>query len=116
MTRIPRVLQHTREISAQRLDVRLHARARATLGPQQSFAELRRAGALSLGPKHQGLAQHLFPFAQRAPHIAIRATECPSGMANRAALENGAQQFKQRIAERSAMLFPRLEGIVQMQL
>src|SRR6266700_6214372 len=48
MTLIARLGQNAGEIGAQRLDVRLHPRARATFGPEEPFGELRRTDSLSL--------------------------------------------------------------------
>src|ERR1700723_1435278 len=112
---IARFSDDAREVGTQGLYVRLHARARTPLGPQQPFGKLRRPGSLSLRPDDERLAQLLFPFSQRAPQVAVRTSQRLRRMANRAQLQNRAEQVKQRIAERRAALLAGLESIAQVQ-
>lgn len=71
MTLITGIGKNTRQVGAQRLDVRLHAGSCATFSPKQSFRELRRARPLSLRPNYQRFSESLFPFPEGAPHVAV---------------------------------------------
>ena len=71
MALVPRVGEHPSEVGAQRFDVRLHARACATFGPQQSLGKLRRPRPLALRPDDQRLAQCFLPLPQRTPDIPV---------------------------------------------
>ena len=62
MARIARLGEYPRKIRAQGLDMRLHPRPRAPLGPQQPFRKLRGAGALALRPHDERLAELLLPL------------------------------------------------------
>src|ERR1700733_10217592 len=93
MTRIARVGEHAAEAGAQRLDVRLHARTRAPLCPQQSLGKLRGPRPLALRPDDRGLPQTLSPPPERAPDVPVRTPKCLPGVTYRALLEHGRQQL-----------------------
>jgi hypothetical protein len=115
MTRVARVGEYAAEAGAQRLDVRLHARACAPLGPQQSLRKLRGPRPLALRPDDQGFAQSLFPPPQRAPDVPVRTPERLRGVTYRALLEHGRQQAEERVAQVCAALLAGLECIAKVQ-
>ena len=115
MTLIAGFVDHAREVGTQGFDMRLHARARAPLGPQQPFGKLRRPGSLSLRPDDERLAQHLFPLSERTPKVAVRASQGLRRMPDRTQFQYRAEKIKERIAERRAALLAGLEGITQVQ-
>src|ERR1700733_5977371 len=115
MTRIARVGERAAEAGAQRLDVRLHAHARAPLCPQQSLGELRGPRPLALRPDDQGFAQSLLPPPERAPDVPVRTPECLRGVTYRALLEHGRQQLEKRVAQGCAALLAGLECISKVQ-
>src|SRR6202789_1608478 len=115
MTRVARVGEHAAEAGAQRLDVRLHAHARAPLCPQQPLGKLRGPRPLALRPNDQGFAQSLFPPPERAPDVPVRIPECLRGVTYRALLEHRRQQLEERVAQGCAALLAGLECISKVQ-
>src|SRR5450432_735960 len=115
MARIAGFGDDAREIGSQGFDMRLHARACPPFSPKQPFSKLRGPSALLLRPDDERFAQHLFPFPERAPNIAVRSPHRLRRMTDRAKFQDCSEQIKERIAERGAALFPRLERIPQLQ-
>src|ERR1700733_10381646 len=85
------LVENSREIVSQCFDVRLEARASATLCPEEFLRELRWASALPLRPHDERLAERVLPFFQRAPDIAVRTPQHLRGVSDGAALEHGCE-------------------------